>query len=274
MVEAGIKAYQPIKNHVRDKLLALKDLADYRLIVLPDYLLSPFIKYMEGYLLTGYGYGRKVVRDRTLKLPEPAAFASVKYEPLDPEAAIEYFENKTMATHGDWLALSEKARKRATYVAGLEDKFFADVVKEKLDAAIAEGLTLADFKAGIEDYFKSDFHAETVFRTNVATAYEAGRWQELHNPETAKYYPAFTYHTMGDDAVRDEHAELDGLTYASDDPVWDTYWPPWDFNCRCDVEAVYVDDFDGEVDEPYQDLDLPEPDEGWGGNPMDAFEGE
>ena len=34
------------------------------------------------------------------------------------------------------------------------------------------------------------------------------------------------YRTAGDDKVRPEHAELNGVTLPQSDSFWDTYYPP------------------------------------------------
>lgn len=41
--------------------------------------------------------------------------------------------------------------------------------------------------------------------------------------------------------MRDEYAAYDGVTAPKDDPFWDSFYPPCDFNCRCDVVEVAGD---------------------------------
>ena len=44
-----------------------------------------------------------------------------------------------------------------------------------------------------------------------------------------------------DERTRDEHAALNGCVYPVDDPFWDAYYPPNDWNCRCDAEPTDSD---------------------------------
>jgi SPP1 gp7 family putative phage head morphogenesis protein len=77
-----------------------------------------------------------------------------------------------------------------------------------------------------------------VFRTNVQSAYGAGRYKAIRNPVVTRTRPYVQYRTVGDSRVRDEHAALDGKTYASDDPVWQRIAPPNGFNCRCSMVTL------------------------------------
>lgn len=48
-------------------------------------------------------------------------------------------------------------------------------------------------------------------------------------------FPYWEYKTAGDDKVRPEHAELDGLILPASDPRWDKIFPPNGWKCRCYV---------------------------------------
>lgn len=61
----------------------------------------------------------------------------------------------------------------------------------------------------------------------------AKRWYDIQAEKDV--LPMLRYQTAGDDRVRDEHAELDGITRKVDDPFWDNYMPPNGFYCRCIV---------------------------------------
>lgn len=81
---------------------------------------------------------------------------------------------------------------------------------------------------------------ETYLKTEYDTAYQsalmAHKWQVLSS--TSDY---LEYTTAHDDRVRPEHAALDGLTLPVNSPVWNTIWPPVDWNCRCTVVPGVAD---------------------------------
>jgi uncharacterized protein with gpF-like domain len=41
-----------------------------------------------------------------------------------------------------------------------------------------------------------------------------------------------------DGNTRDEHAALHGIIKPVDDPFWESYFPPLDWNCRCRTERL------------------------------------
>jgi SPP1 gp7 family putative phage head morphogenesis protein len=77
---------------------------------------------------------------------------------------------------------------------------------------------------------------ETIYRTNLQTAYQAGRWQAFDDNSSDR--PYLMYVAVMDDRTRPSHAEMNGQIFPADDPIWDTHYPPNGFNCRCRVRAL------------------------------------
>ena len=75
---------------------------------------------------------------------------------------------------------------------------------------------------------------KTEYDTAARGAEMGRRWLEIKEESDA--LPWLTYRTVGDSRVRPEHAAMDGVTKRVDDPFWKKYYPPNDWNCRCDVE--------------------------------------
>lgn len=67
-------------------------------------------------------------------------------------------------------------------------------------------------------------------------AESADSWRQIQ--EDKESFPLLRYSTVGDNRVRDEHAELDGVIKPIDDPFWSSWFPPNDWNCRCIVEQL------------------------------------
>ena len=89
-------------------------------------------------------------------------------------------------------------------------------------------------------------------------------------PEVAEAFPYFQYHTVGDDRVRPAHAQMDGYIARRDDPVWDVWWPPNGYNCRCTVTAISGIEAKAEGIRPSR-RQVPQVDEGFAGNAARAI---
>ena len=112
-------------------------------------------------------------------------------------------------------------------------------IQEFIAKALREGRTVpkaAETIAGIGDFTQA--YAETVYRTNVATAYTAGRFQQAADPDIAEVIGAFEFNAVLDADTRPNHAAAHGLLASQNDPIWATYSPPLGFQCRCDLRLV------------------------------------
>ena len=78
-------------------------------------------------------------------------------------------------------------------------------------------------------------YLQTVFNTNVSTAYGAGRFRQLTDPDVIEERPYVQYRTVGDMRVRDQHRLLDDMIFRADDTTFAGVYPPNGFNCRCSV---------------------------------------
>lgn len=123
---------------------------------------------------------------------------------------------------------------------------------QELNQAFRESKSLADFKnraAEITDTF-NDKWQRTEYRTAVQVAESASHYRQLR--KSADTLPYWVYRTVGDGQVRPEHAALDGLTLPASDPEWSKIYPPNDWGCRCWVDAILAEEFDGSIAEERQ----------------------
>ena len=77
---------------------------------------------------------------------------------------------------------------------------------------------------------------ETIYRTNLQSAYMQGRWQQMVT--NAKAAPWWRYVAILDGRTRPTHKALAGRVFRYDDPLWQTHFPPCGFNCRCRAVAL------------------------------------
>lgn len=85
-------------------------------------------------------------------------------------------------------------------------------------------------------------YAATVYRTNAATAYSRGRFQQAMDEEVKQVIPAMELVGIDDDRTRPNHRAGQGLIAATVDPVWERVRPPLGYNCRDGV--IFVSKYD------------------------------
>lgn len=193
-------------------------------------------------------------------------------EPLPPSAAIEFFKDKVILPAKEFYDLEAWARARAFTVSHVTKAEVLGDISNAIDKAIENGETLATFRDSLDDIMQkrgwegtSPWHEETIFRTNIQTAYSAGKFSQLdgHSDKFVGQFDAIL-----DDATTETCRELNGKIYPLDSPFWDMYMPPLHFNCRSTVRPVY----NGEVEERglYVSDKLPpgsvKPSDGFGNN--------
>ena len=86
-------------------------------------------------------------------------------------------------------------------------------------------------------------YAATVFRTNLSSAYAAGRFQQALSPELDDFIVGMRRVPVGDKDTRPNHNFR--LTAAKRDPIWLELGVPGGYNCRCSMQMI--DQFDPEA---------------------------
>ena len=57
----------------------------------------------------------------------------------------------------------------------------------------------------------------------------------MTDPDVLERRKYWQYQTAGDSHVRETHMAMDGRVFPADSKVWDTWYPPNGFGCRCTV---------------------------------------
>jgi len=83
---------------------------------------------------------------------------------------------------------------------------------------------------------------DLILQQNARMAWAVGRKEVAEHPAVKERWPYYRYIAVQDGRTRPEHAKLHGLVLPKDDPFWKTHTPPWDYNCRCDIEEADEDD--------------------------------
>jgi SPP1 gp7 family putative phage head morphogenesis protein len=161
------------------------------------------------------------------------------------EEAAEYFKDKLTLKPSEFYKLSEQYRSISFTVSGYTKLQVLERFHKELLKAIEEGSTLKDFKEKMNDFLENkgykgitNFQADNIFRTNIQTAYQVGHYKQMTTPEVLKYRPYWQYDAVGDKHTRPSHLAMDGRVYKADNPIWDTWYPPNGFRCRCGVKTL------------------------------------
>lgn len=169
-------------------------------------------------------------------LPDPEIIA----ESVPPDAAIEFWKWRAKLTDEEAKALGEEAKHRAFYVTGLAKHDLVQLVSDGIEEALKNGETLPDFKARIMTAIQTqgwhDHRIENIFRTNLQTAYAAGRYKKMQAVKASR--PYWQYLAVMDKRVRPSHAMLHGKVYPADHEFWAANYPPNGFRCRCGVRTL------------------------------------
>jgi len=153
------------------------------------------------------------------------------------------------------------AHDRAFVVAGAMKADLLSDLRQSVDKAIAEGKSIQWFRANFKDLVKKngwegytgsetkagrDWRTRVIYRTNMASSYAAGRWQQLNHPDLLASRPYLKY--IHNDTVshpRPLHVSWSGLVLKADDPFWHSHFPPNGWGCRCRVTAVRASEYNG-----------------------------
>lgn len=185
--------------------------------------------------------GQLFVRDvevpeatRKLRAPDPA------FVDLPFEDAIRVFRERAIVDPETFYSDLEGIRQRSFTASNLTSEYLTRRAYALLRAALERGLTVEQFVAdmranvdqlGIESV--TDGYLRTVFETNVAANYGAGRFQQITHPVVAEARPFVEYRAVRDNATRPAHRALHGTVYRTASPAWHQIAPPNGFNCRC-----------------------------------------
>lgn len=174
---------------------------------------------------------------------------------LKPAQAIDYFQSKNFVVGFNWHDVEAETHACGFTVAGIMKMDVLETIHQSLQTALETGQSQASWEKTIQPVLetkgwmgtglKADedgvlegkqlmpYRLDTIFRTNMQSAYMAGHYQQqLAN---VSFRPYWEYVAVMDSHTRPTHAALNGQTFRWDDPFWDACYPPNGYNCRCRV---------------------------------------
>jgi hypothetical protein len=172
---------------------------------------------------------------------------TVEYGNLPFEEAERFFRRKINIPTRRWDDLKRGEHARGFMVAGAQrDDLLCD-----FHAAIAKGIeqgtTLETFRADFDTIVGNHgwsyngsrgWRTRVIYDTNLRTAYMAGRYQQMTDPDVLAYRPYWRYRHGDSRRPRVQHLAWNGMVLAADDPWWSTHYPPNGWGCKCSVEPL------------------------------------
>jgi SPP1 gp7 family putative phage head morphogenesis protein len=224
------------------------------LMALPAILtLQPFADVAHGSVLSGCMLG---ALDSHWEREHGVELAPVRFDAREDAAQVAHgniarlWNERKVLPRQAFDALDAGARRRAFTVAGLARGELLTDVHAELGRQLAagardkEGPNLRDFSQFVDKRLKSagwtpanPSHVETIFRTNVQSAYSSGRFAEMRQPAVMAAMPYWQIRTVKDSRQRATHRAADGRLLPADHPFWAHAYPPFGYNCRCRVCA-------------------------------------
>lgn len=198
---------------------------------------------------------------------------------------VEWFRRRGFAISDGWRDVWAAQHADVFTVARMSSHDLLADTRRIIDRGPAEGMATDRIAAGLEERLRgagwwgskdgvllgSPYRVRTILRTNIQTAYSAGRYRRQR--ETVSDLPYWRYSAILDSKTRPSHAELDGVVYRADNPIWQTIYPPNGFNCRCSVRALTEREVRNRGLRVLEGTDAPfgfTPDEGWDYNPGES----
>lgn len=167
------------------------------------------------------------------------------------ERAAESLAERSILTRPQFDQLTAAERLKAFTVAYQDSHETLGHIRDALNEAVSEGPSLEVFRQNVIDRLGASpigpAHIENVFRTNVMSAFSAGHEQIAQNEIVAELFPYQALYATHDTRTRPEHLALETLglsgtnVYRRDDPMWNYFTPPWDYQCRCSPNLLTID---------------------------------
>ena len=233
-------------------------LAEYEPLMAENYLISDLAAWVSGFDTVAGKTPEQVLRELAFlnggKPPmQPPRFwfppvaGGEDGEPIIRfpliEKAVDDLVDRRILTRARYDQLSDEAKQRAFTVAGQSSEATIEKIRDVLAENVREGTSLRGFRRRLREEIDTSeigpAHLETIYRTNVQTAFSAGRDELTSNPIVSEVFPYREFIPIHDGRVGDADLALGSLglngtgIYRADDPFWDSWTPPIHYNCRC-----------------------------------------
>jgi SPP1 gp7 family putative phage head morphogenesis protein len=178
---------------------------------------------------------------------------------------VTWFRDRLVMTDDEFQSIETASHATAFTVAGVAQLDLVTQVWEAADRAVAQGETLESFQksmgAKLAAAWGKDmpWRVETIYRTNVQSAYSRGRWLQMNHPAVLRARPWRKFSAIMDSRTSPICGPCDGVVRAADDPWWQQHVPPLHHNCRSHLVTLSDEEAKAEgvsKDTPNVDADV------------------
>lgn len=171
--------------------------------------------------------------------------AVLSHKEITFEEAIKYFGERVPVTSEEFYKIYDKYKNLVFTVSGYTKAEILNKFYEEIKSAIEDGTTLKQFQDNMNSFLESEgyegmepLQADNIYRTNIQTAYNVGHYEQMTQPEVLKARPYWQYDAVNDSHTRKSHLAMDGKVFPANSPIWDIWYPPNGFRCRCSVRPL------------------------------------
>lgn len=174
-----------------------------------------------------------------------------------PEEAVDFFRQKGYRVGFDHRDVWQQEHQAAFTVAKATQMDLLKDIRGQVDRAIADGSSFTDFKRSLMPTLKdrgwwgrrdvvdpltgetvtaqlgSTRRLQTIFDTNLATAYNEGQWERIQ--ANKGLFPFLEYGHSASEHPRLKHQAFAGTVLPADDPWWQSHMPIKEYGCKCPV---------------------------------------
>ncbi len=182
------------------------------------------------------------------------------FDPRPPAGASDYFRDKNLRPAFRWTEVWGEEHAHAFTVAKAVQLDVLGAIRDSLQRAIDDGRPYRAWAAELKPELQrlgwwgvkemadpatgelaprqlgSPRRLRTIYDANLRTARAAGQWERAQR--TKAVLPYFVYGLGPSIHHRPEHEAREGMVAPVDDPIWNSWYPPNGWGCKCWLRQV------------------------------------
>jgi len=158
----------------------------------------------------------------------PPAFLNLRWD-----EAIEAYNQLDIPRDREFVQVVEQYDDQSKKARQLMLEYLRKRSLELVNKALEDGTTIREYMADIEQYatelgvsIDNPAYLQNVFRTNLQTAYSAGRWRAMIDPDVVEARPYWRYQAAMDADTCDFCRSMHGRIFRVNNPATDHLVPP------------------------------------------------